>query len=359
MKNINIEQNSLYNKSKKVRNKVLRRFSAFEGTGSDLTACTSYDDALRLAGLTYTAEKQPVFLGQKVGEETNYLEIKDQFACVKIDENPVEGKVPAVLGIVGKQYQCVSNRDAFSVAEELFEEDIARFEVGGAVIGAQKKTDYSQTFLVMRGDDFNVADEPFNSFTILRNSFDGSTGVNFQVVCQRVWCENMATRYLGGKKNQLRVNIQHSSSALERIEQAKKIVMKRNEDILMVQREAEAFIGTKYTRAQFEKNVLPLILKEMKLVEEGKDRQRGQERIENVVQLALSAYDAEDTQNFNGTAYKVILAISDLETHMPALKDTNNPSLYIGRVAKGMLLTSAVANMIASQANFDMRRFQN
>lgn len=360
MKQINIEKSSLYNSSAKVRGKVLARFSAFNGAGHDLTTCETYDDALRGAGIDYTATKKPIYLAhQRDGEDETYFgEIPDSFACVKEDEEPIEGADPIVLGIVGKQYECVSNRDAFSVAEELVEEGLARYEVGGSVIGAQEKKDYSRTFLVLRGDDFKVAEEPFNQFTILRNSFDGSTGVNFQVVCQRVWCENMATRYLGGKKNQLRINIQHSKNAIERIEQARQIIMKRNEDILMVQKEAEAFIGTHYTRAQFEKNVLPLLLKEMKLVEDGKERERGQERIERVVQLALSAYDAEDTSNWNGTAYKVILAIQDLETHMPALKDTKNPSLYMGRLEKGMLWTTAVANMIAEQANFDMRQFR-
>lgn len=351
MRSINIESGSLFNKSAKVHEKVLKRFSAFNGVGNDLTACETYDEALAQCDIDYTAEKKPIYL-------KNGFEIKDSFACVKKDAEE-QGGDPVVLGIVGSQYECVSNRDAFSVAEELVEEGLARYEVGGATFGAQDKKDYSRTFLVLRGDDFKVADEPFNQFTIFRNSFDGSTGVNFQVVCQRVWCENMATRYLGGKKNQLRINIQHSKSAIERIEQARQIIMKRNEDIKFVQREAEAFIGTHYTRAQFEKNILPLILTEMKLVDKDKERQRGQDRIEHICQLALSAYDAEDTQNWNGTAYKVILAIQDLETHMPALKDTKNRSIYMGRVEKGMLLTGAVAQYIASQANFDMSKFRS
>lgn len=346
MNNINIINDSLYNKCEDVRKKVLRRFCAFDGIGADLTNCESYDEALEAAGLDYTAKKEKLFL-------ENGTEIEGNFAVMKSDD-PTK-----FLGIVGNQYTCVANRDAFSVAEELYKEGYMRYETGGPVLAARDKVDYSQAVLILRGDDFDVAGEPFNQFTILRNSFDGSTGVNFQVICQRVWCQNMATRYLGGKKNQLRINIQHSRTAEERISRANTLVVKRNQEIALIQKEAEAFIGTKFTRAQFEQTIVPTILKEMKLVENDKERQRGHEHVEKVVSQIISAYDAEDVQNWNGTAYKVILALQDFETHMTPMKDTSNKSVYLNRVSKGMLLTTAAAQVIASLNSFDMRKFQN
>lgn len=69
----------------------------------------------------------------------------------------------------------------------------------------------------------------------------------------------------------------------------------------------------------------------------------------------MSAYDAEDTQNYNGTAYKVLLALSDWETHAAPLRDSGNGQLYMNRVLKGMLTTTAVAKYIAESRGLMMR----
>ena len=150
MNNINIINDSLYNKCKDVRKKVLRRFCAFDGIGADLTNCESYDEALEAAGLDYTAKKEKLFL-------ENGTEIEGNFAVMKSDD-PTK-----FLGIVGNQYTCVANRDAFSVAEELYKEGYMRYETGGPVLAARDKVDYSQAVLILRGDDFDVAGEPLNN----------------------------------------------------------------------------------------------------------------------------------------------------------------------------------------------------
>ena len=357
MTNIITLKDSLYNNNKQVHDKVLKRFSVFDGLGLDLTEYEDYKKVLWASGLDYTAEKRNIFLGEKAEENAKEETVlgrmvPDNFAVVKSDD-PTK-----ILGVVGKQYTCVSNEDAFSVAEELYKEGYARYEMGGPCLGAKDKIDYSRTFLVMRGDDFKVGDDPYNSFTVLNNSFDGSTGVNFQVLCQRVWCLNMATRYLAGKKNQLRINIQHSKTANDRIKEANKIVIKQQEVIRMIQKEAEAFMGVTFSKHRFEKEIIPLILKQQRLVIEGQERQRGNERVEQVIANICEAYMADDTQNYNNTAYKVILAISDWETHASPLKDTGNRAIYYNRIAKGMLATTVVAQYIASQAGFDMKKFQ-
>lgn len=91
-----------------------------------------------------------------------------------------------------------------------------------------------------------------------------------------------------------------------------------------------------------------MVLRHQKLVENNKERQRGQERIERLIEQVLQAYDADDVQNYNNTAYKVILAMSDWETHSSPLRDTGNDQIYMNRIAKGMLATRAVAEYIAT-----------
>lgn len=331
-----------YQTNSGTRNKILKRFSMFDGVGLDLSRATTFDDALTMAGLDYTAEKAPLYLADG-------MQVQDHFAVVKSDDHS------KILGVVGNQYQAVSNRSAFAVADEIVNEGIARYEVGGPSLKSKNAVDYSKSFLTLRGDDFNVGDDTFNSFIIFNNSFDGSTGVQFRVVCMRVVCMNGMVRYLGGEKNQLRINVAHTQSAERRIKEANKIIMQRNDEIKAIKKEAEIFTAQRFTRQQFEKEIIPLMLKEMKLVENDKERERGHERVDKVVSDLLQAYNADDVQNYANNAYRVICAISDYESHAEPLRNTGNGQVYMNRIVKGMALTTAVAKYIANTRSLTVK----
>lgn len=323
-----------YQTERSTRDKILKRFSMFDGVGLDLTGARTFDDALSMSGLDYTANKAPLFLADG-------REVKDHFAVIKSDD-------PShVLGVVGNQYQAVSNREAFAIAEEIVDEGYAAYEVGGPSFKAKNTPDFAKSFMVLRGEDFEIADDTFNSFVVFNNSFDGSTGVQYNVICQRVVCMNGMVRYLGGAKNQIRIKIQHTANAKYRIAEAQKIVMQRQDEIKQIKAEASAFIRQEMTRAEFEKEIIPLILREKKLVENDKERERGHERIDTVVSELLQAYNADDVQNHANNAYRAILAISDYESHSALLRDVGNGQVYMNRAIKGMALTTAVAQYIA------------
>lgn len=340
--NSSITTTNYYKTNSDTRNKILRRFSMFDGVGLDLTSANSFDEALNMAGLDYSAKKVSLYL-------SNRQKLDNAFAVVKSD-NPSQ-----VLGVVGNQYHAVSNRDAFAVAEDIVNKGYATYEVGGPSMKSQRALDYAKSFLVLKGDDFQIEDDIFNSFVVFNNSFDGSTGVQYQVICQRVVCMNGMVRYLGGKDSQIKINIQHSQSANQRIKEANKIIMKRQNEIEIIKKEAQAFIAQGFTRAEFEKEIIPLILEKSKLVEKNKERERGHERIDKVVSELLQAYNADDVQNYSNNAYRTILAISDYESHSAPLRDTGNGQIYMNRIVKGMALTTAVAQYIAKTRNISIK----
>lgn len=314
----------------------------FDGVGLDLTGAKSYDEALEMAGLDYSAKKVPLYLADGT-------KFENHFGVAKSD-NPAN-----ILGVVGNQYHAVSNRDAFAVAENIVERGYANYEVGGPSMKSQNALDYAKSFLVLKGNDFQIEDDIFNAFVVFNNSFDGSTGVQYQVICQRVVCLNGMVRYLGGKDSQFKIKIQHTESAKERIKTANKIIMKRQHDIEIIKKEAQAFIAQGFTRAEFEKEIIPLILESKKLIEKDKERERGHERVQQVVSDLLLAYNADDVQNYANSAYRTILAISDYESHAEPLRDTGNGQIYMNRIIKGMALTTAVAQYIAKTRNIAIR----
>lgn len=325
-----------YDSSVELKNKILRRFSMFDNAGLDLTSQTNYSEALAAAGLDYKVKKVPLYL------DGGY-EIPNKFATIK------ENEPDKALGIVGNSYVPMNNEDAFELADELVNNMGYTYEAGGACIGAKDKVDYSRSFLVCRGEDFTIGDDTYNVFPVFRNSFDGTTGVQVMFVTQRVVCLNGMVRLLGGRKNQLYINIQHSRNTEEKLQKARQLIISQNNEIEEIKREANLFIGQKFTKAQFEKEIIPLILTKKGLVEKDKERERGQERIEKTVGELIQAYEAADTQNFNNTMYKVILALSDYETHASPLRNTGNGQVYMNRILKGMVLTTAVAQYFQNQ----------
>lgn len=339
---MNYTTTNYYKNNAQTRNKILKRFSMFDGVGLDLTGANSYDEALNMSGLDYSAEKVPLYLADGT-------KVQNHFGVAKSD-NP-----SCILGVVGNQYHAVGNREAFAVAENIVNEGYATYEVGGPSMKSQRALDYARSFLVLKGDDFQIEDDIFNSFVVFNNSFDGSTGVQYQVICQRIVCMNGMVRYLGGKDNQIKINIQHSRTASERIKTANKIIMKRQNDIEIIKKEAQAFIAQGFTRKEFEKEIIPLVLESKKLVEKDKERERGHERIDQVVNELLQAYNADDVQNYTNSAYRTILAISDYESHSAPLRDTGNGQVYMNRIIKGMALTTTVAQYIAKTRNISVK----
>lgn len=325
-----------YNENADLKNKILKRFSMFDNAGLDLTNYTDYTEALKAAGLNYKVKKVPLYI------EGGY-EIPGRFATIKEDEPD------KALGIVGSSYVPMNNEDAFELADELVKDMGYTYEAGGACVGAKDKVDYSRSFLVCRGEDFNIGDDTYNVFPVFRNSFDGTMGVQVMFIAQRVVCLNGMVRLLGGRKSQLYINIQHSKNTEEKLQKAKQLIISQNNEIEEIKREANLFINQKFTKAQFEKEIIPLILTKKGLVEKDKERERGQERIEKTVGELIQAYEAADTQNFNNTMYKVILALSDYETHASPLRNTGNGQIYMNRILKGMVLTTAVAQYFQNQ----------
>ena len=316
------------------RDKVLKRFSVFNGAGVNLRGVETLDDALDKARINYGAVKSPIFL-------QDGTEIKDHYCVTKSDDN-------TPLGVVGKDYNPIHNRDAFEIAGELVDNFGFQYEAGGASRGSHCVVDDAKTFLVLRGDDVRIGEgdgDVFNTFAVFRNSFDGSSGIQYRFVMQRLVCMNGMTRYLGGKKSQLWINVQHSNSMADKLMIANEAMRNYAHDVDAIKAEANAFMNTHLTRKEFENEIIPMLLSTMKLNVED-EKESNQAKITNVVQKALSAYDAEDTAAYNGTAYKAILAMTDFESHMEPMRDTQNPSIYMNRTLNGMVWTTAIANYL-------------
>ena len=314
----------------------LARASILDGMGFvDLRGCTSNEEALGKCGLLWRPVKVQTFLGDGT-------EIPHFYAVVKSDN------LQEVLGIVKDQYQGAACLDAFASAEILNRMGEFKYDKGGSCYGAQNKMNHSKASLIMRADDIEVGGDIYQVFLVMNNSFDGSSGVKYMILFQRLVCLNGMMRYLGGKKNQFQINIQHTKSVHDRIKETNDILITKSNDVMGFRREFEILSNLKLSKEEVNHKIVPLFMKAMKLVGD-KQRERGEDRIARVLQQWALAYNADDVSNFIGTAWQVQLAISDYLSHADPLRDTKNPSLHFNNVTQGDVLTPVFRNYLKDQ----------
>lgn len=141
------------------------------------------------------------------------LEVPNYFANIRTDNN-------TVLGVVGKDYHIVQNREAFNFFDAIVGgDDGILYETAGAlgkgerIFITAKLPDYIR---VGNGDDVT------EKYIFLTTSHDGSGSITAAFTQIRIVCQNTLNASLRNMTNVVR--IKHTSGAKQRIENAHKIM---------------------------------------------------------------------------------------------------------------------------------------
>lgn len=194
---------------------------AWHGLGQIVEQYPTSEEAIKHAGLDYEVVKSPLFTkGSNIIETTNgieigsnELEVPNYFANIRTDNN-------AVLGVVGKDYHIVQNREAFNFFDAIVGGgDGILYETAGAlgkgerIFITAKLPDYIR---VGNGDDVT------EKYIFLTTSHDGSGSIAAAFTPIRIVCQNTLNASLRSMTNVVR--IKHTSGAKQRIENAHKIM---------------------------------------------------------------------------------------------------------------------------------------
>ena len=138
-----------------------------------LSDCKTVKEAIQKAGLDYEISLHPVITDTVL--PTNYM------ATVREDKQKV-------LGIVGKKYNVLQNRDAFNFFEEFVSNDLVSLETAGQLYDGKK------IFVLAKINDEDMEITPgdrVEKYILLSNSNDGTSSVRVGFVPIRVVCCNM------------------------------------------------------------------------------------------------------------------------------------------------------------------------
>ena len=199
---------------------------AWHGLGQIVADYPTSAEAIKHAGLDYEVIKSPLYTNaSNIIDPTDSIEIRDNevnvpnyFATIRTDNN-------AVLGVVGKEYHIVQNREAFSFFDAIVGgTDGILYETAGALGNGER------IFITAKLPDYirvGNGDDVTEKYIFLTTSHDGSGSITAAFTPVRIVCQNTLNASLRNMSNVVR--IRHTSGAKQRLENAHKVMGLANE----------------------------------------------------------------------------------------------------------------------------------
>lgn len=289
------------------------REKPWHGLGTIIQEAVCSEDALRLAGLDWEVKQEPVIYN---GKNTGY-----QFNVRSSDQT--------VLGVVGGRYKPVQNASAFAFTDELIGGDV-RYETAGSLASGKR------VWMLAKMPDTKVLDDVVEPFLCLTNSHDGFGSMKVCMTPVRVVCQNTLNMALNNAKRTW--NVRHSGNIESKLAEAQHTLGLAKDYMAAFAKEAEELYKIKVAPKDFQKltDALFPITAEMS---------RRKEESQYLLQCQLKeAWNMDDLGNIRGTGWGFMNAISDMATHRPPARKTENyqENMFMYTIDAPVLLDQAM-----------------
>lgn len=289
------------------------RETPWHGLGTVIQEAVCSEDALRLAGLDWEVRQEPVlYKGIDTGHQFNIRASDD-----------------TVLGVVGQRYKPVQNSSAFAFTDELIGGDV-RYETAGSLSSGKR------VWMLAKMPDTKIFDDVVEPYLCLTNSHDGFSSMKVCMTPVRVVCQNTLNFALNTAKRSW--NVRHSGSIEGKLAEAKHTLGLAQEYMDKFALEAEELYKIKIAPKDFKElseTLFPITAEMSKRKEES----------QYLLQCQLKdAWDMDDLGNIKGTAWGFMNAISDMATHKPPARKTENyqENMFMYTIDAPVLLDQAL-----------------
>ncbi len=276
---------------------------AWHKLGTVLDHVFTAKEAIEHGGLDFTVEKQRLLTER-------WLEVPDHFVTVREDNNEV-------LGLVGKDYTIVKNRDVFTFFDQIVGEGKALYETAGCLGKG------GVIFITAKLPKQIIigSDSPIENYLVLCSSHDGSMAITAFFTSVRVVCQNTLNASFSHCTN--RVYIKHTQNVKERFLEAATIMglhskyLDKLQDayrLLYDKRVSDQDMKSIVTRAFLNKDEI----KALALTGDVELSTRKTNMIDNVIQYY---HEASEIDSIRGTGYGVYNAVAGYFQNMKNVKN--------------------------------------
>ena len=187
---------------------------AWHGLGQIVQDYPTSTEALKFAGLDYEVTKEDIYTTSYNcdGQPMDFIKrIKTHFVTMRKDTGDV-------LGVVGKDYEIVQNRDAFIFFDSIVSGDGIQYETAGALGKGER------IFITAKLPDYIKVgnDDLIEQYLFLTTSHDGFGSITAAFTPIRIVCNNTLNAAFRNCSNAIK--IRHTANAKERLEQAHKVM---------------------------------------------------------------------------------------------------------------------------------------
>lgn len=272
----------------------MARESSWSNIGNEVKGCETVEELLNRCNLNYDVVSKPI--QYRVGGSW----YRDTEHFINVDKDNPEH----VFGVVGKNYNICQNRDAFDFINDI-DGDIEFLKAG--------ETHSGLVYIISQLPEIKVLDDVIRPNVIFQNGHNGSFSIKANICMLRIICQNQFAHAFKDSSNS--INIKHSISMNENLANAREVLKRTHEYIKNYEWSAEKFATQHITDEVLQRVIRECIVNDAEKAE-AEYSQNDIVRID----AFKAAYAEDDNNNFRGTAWGVINAVTDFTTHLQPLK---------------------------------------
>lgn len=273
----------------------MNQISIFEQAGMDIPEGllnNRVKTIFKATGLDWVVEQKEVAVLEK---DNNYSFLRNYVANYRSDNNQFLGMVHP------KDYKVVQNCDAFDFIDEL---PNFTFEKVGMFNGGKK------VFVVGKSNEqiaIDGSDDLVNFYLTFLHGHDGKSGIRFILCPVRMFCMNQLNLML--QTANFKYNIAHTGDIQFKLAQIQRAIADSRNYVTGLTQTIDTMINTKTTKSieQLTLELIPVEDTDTTLITSRKEEAR---------QTIITLYnDKPDLQNYKGTQFGIISAVSDYISH--------------------------------------------
>ena len=296
------------------------RETTWSRIGTDVSEATTLEEVLEKAKLNYNVIKAPIYT-MKNGQLVEY---KDKVATV-------DAATGETFGIVSPRYEICQNESAFEFINSVTD-DIEFVKAGTTHTG--------MIYIIAKMRNQNILGDDFTPYIIFQNSHNGEYTLKATISPLRIVCQNQFN--IAFRESSNTVTIRHSSLLESRMDQGRALLGSTADYIRKFNEEAEVLAGIKIDYKKKKR-----LLDKMFTIDPETMSERLIQNVEQNKARFVEAYEADDNQNFKGTAWGFLNAYSDYITHAPLSNRANAADNAFMNVS---LLSNNMNNMVRTLA---------
>lgn len=270
----------------------MERMATWSRVGSSVVGCQNINDVLKAADLDYEVKKS------KIKTESGII-IPGQMATVREDTGDV-------FGIVSNSYEICQNRDAFDFINYI---DDVKFVKAG-------QTNKGLVYVIAELPEVSILGDSFKPHVIFQNGHNGAYSVKAAICPLRLVCQNQFNLAFASTGNT--VVVRHSRTMNDKLIEARETMMNVAEYMKSLNENAEKYAAISFS----ENNVQSFVEKLFPISNDASERSK--RNIQEKRDALISAYNSDDNQNFRGTLWGVVNAMSDYITHDSPSRTSKN-----------------------------------